>query len=98
MINYQIISKKNDEGWYMPDYEKLINNAKTVEEKEYINKIKDRNITFAYNMVYITKLKCGHYEIFQTPCNKYHLLNDNLNKATDIVSNQICSDCIINAR
>jgi len=98
MINYQIISKKNDEGWYMPDYEKLINSAKTIEEKEYINKIKDRNITFAYNMVYVVKLKCGHYEIFQTPCNKYHTLKENISKAINITGSLTCSNCIINAR
>lgn len=97
MINYQIMTeeqKQNNE--YYPDYEKLLQNATSEQEKEYIKDIQKQNISFAYNMIYITQLKCGHYEIFQTPCNVYYKLSENIKNAIEHANNNKCTRCICN--
>ncbi len=77
-INFQVMTEnqKNEYGKYVPDWEALKAGASCEEEKEYIEKIiaqderwksKGRGefVGFAFNMVYITKQSCGHFEIFQ---------------------------------
>lgn len=107
-INYQIMaeSQKNVHGKYIPDYEKLIEGATCEDEVSYIRKVQEqskkwlerpgyeRYAGFAYNMVYITRQKCGHFEIFQTPCNEYHNLEENLHQAEEHARKMKCTRCI----
>lgn len=104
-INYQIMSEKvkTNDGWcgqekeaYKPNYDELIKNATCEEEAEYIRKVKERNSTFAFNMVYITKQKCGHYEIFQIPCNEYYTVERNLKFAEEHAVTSKCTRCVCN--
>lgn len=107
MINYQIMneSQKNENGNYVPDIDKLLQTATSIEEQEYIQEMvqwyderEKRGFTleFAYNMIYITRLICGHFEIFQTPCNEYHSLSKNLKRAEEHANKSKCSKCIRN--
>lgn len=107
-INYQIMgeSQKNHYGKYIPDFEKLVAGATCEEEITYIRDVQERTYGwlnrpgcesyagFSYNMVYITRQKCGHFEIFQTPCNEYYSLEENLNQAADHAERMKCSRCI----
>jgi len=106
-INYQIMSdnQKNENGKYVPDIDKLIQTATCAEELEYIMKIVQRyderketgfTLEFAYNMIYITRLTCGHFEIFQTPCNEHYSLHENLKNAKTHAETSKCTKCICN--
>lgn len=105
-INYQIMdeSQKNQHGRYIPDYQKLIEGATCKEEIEYIENIIERETKriatgnevlngFAFNMIYLTRQSCGHFEIFQTPCNEYHTLEKNLQLATEYAEKFKCTCC-----
>lgn len=106
-INYQIMdeSQRNSFGKYLPDFKKLIDGATCEEEATYINEVMDRFdewlnrkgaesfAGFAFNMVYITKQCCGHFEIFQSPCNEYYSLEDNLKLAEEHMRDR-CTKCI----
>ena len=68
---------------YKADINKLISQAESKEEIKYLKNLivyKD----FPFQMQYIQKMKCGHYEIFQTP----HVPID--------LSESNCTDCICN--
>lgn len=65
MFNYQIVAKPNEKGKYVPDYSLLKNNASCQEERDYIQQVAERGHAFAFNMVYVMKMSCGHFEIFQ---------------------------------
>lgn len=110
-INYQIMneSQKNRFGRYMPDFEKLIAGATCEEEAEYLKEVQERFdkwlskpggefAGFAFNMVYVTKQTCGHFEIFQAPCNEYYSLEENLNQAEEHAGEMKCSQCISGIR
>jgi hypothetical protein len=108
--NYQIMAEgqKNSYGNYIPDFKQLIAGATCDEEVAYINEVKDRNDEwsqkngyklfegYAYNMVYITKLTCGHFEMFQTPYNEYHTLQNNFAMAEEYAKENRCTRCISN--
>lgn len=110
-INYQIMGEvqRNSFGKYIPDFKKLIDGATCAEEVTYINKVMNRFdewlnrngfesfAGFAFNMVYITKQSCGHFEIFQAPCNEHYSLEDNLKLAEEHMKDR-CSKCICNFR
>ena len=94
-MTYQIMTEKQKQnGRYTPDYDTLIKNATSEEEKHYIKAVKKAGVTFAYNMVYITKQACGHYEIFQTPQNEYYSLEANLKRAEEHAARRKCTRCI----
>lgn len=100
-INYQIMeeSQKNSHGMYIPDFEKLIAGATCEEETEYLKKVQERHdkrlsTGFAFNMVYVTRQTCGHFEIFQIPCNEYYSLEDNLKEAEEHAESMMCTHCI----
>lgn len=96
-MNYQIMSgDQKEEGKYYPDYDSLMNNASCETEREYISKVRERNFGFAYNMVYVAKQKCGHFEIFQTPLNQWYTLEDNLRVGKEHTETMKCSHCISN--
>lgn len=106
-INYQIMTEnqKNEYGKYIPDWEALIAGATCEDEIEYIKKVQSQNkkwseikgwekaAGFAFNMVYVTKQSCGHFEIFQTPQNEYYTLENVLAEAEEHMKMK-CSRCI----
>lgn len=75
-IQYVIMTEENkNEFGYIPEYDELIAEAPNTEMaakweqcRELHQKIGKENPkyeTFAFNSVYMMKMKCGHYEIFQ---------------------------------
>lgn len=100
-INYQIMSEKQGEN-YFPDYESLIQDASCAEEAEYIRSVRTQQekwaahgfkTGFAYNMVYVQRQSCGHYEIFQTPCNEFRPLQEALQVA-QMHQSKRCTKCV----
>ena len=74
IYQYQIMTEdqKNESGSYIPNYEQLIKEAPNEEiANEWANcqerfaKREGKWAGFAFNCVYIIKMKCGHYEILQ---------------------------------
>ena len=67
--------QRNDAGAYIPNYDELVANApndemkaKWIECKEFHAKISKEDAKydgFAFNGIYMMKMACGHYEIFQ---------------------------------
>ena len=78
-VQYVIMTdeNKNDEGRFIPNYDELIAEApnddmraKWIESQSLHEKLLNgedwkRFSGFAFNGVYMMKMKCGHYEIFQ---------------------------------
>lgn len=76
-IQYQIMTdeQRNEVGAYIPNYDELIANApndemktKWIASKELHQKLGEKDAKyegFAFNSVYIMKMACGHYEVFQ---------------------------------
>ena len=66
---------KNDKGSYIPNYDELIADApndemkaKWIASKELHESLAEKDAKFggfAFNSIYMMKMKCGHYEIFQ---------------------------------
>ena len=94
-INYQVMAAAAD-GKYYPDYEALIAGASCEEEVKYIKEVQKSNFAFAYNMVYITRQSCGHFEIFQTPQNEHYPLEYVLDGAIQLATERKCTRCICN--
>lgn len=101
--NYQVMdeSRKNGSGEYIPDFNALRATASCDEERAYIDSVEKRIIDgkfsgFHWNMVYITKMACGHYEIFQAPANERYPLNEILKSAQDHAATSKCTHCICN--
>lgn len=97
MINYQVMTDSQQvDGKYIPVWEALIARAASDEEKAYIQEVQRHGINFAFNMVYVTKQACGHYEIFQTPQNEHYGLEENLREAEETAKDRKCTSCICN--
>jgi len=76
-VQYVIMTEenKNDEGSYVPNYDGLIAEAlnddmtaKWIEAKEFHEKLGETEPKyqgFAFNSIYMMKMSCDHYEIFQ---------------------------------
>lgn len=96
-MNYQIMGKdhKGKDGRYYPNYEELIKNAESAEEINYIKKVKELGVGFIFNMVYITRQQCGHYEIFQIPVNDYTLAG-RIEDGKAWAAKRNCTACICN--
>jgi hypothetical protein len=96
--NYQYMVERAD-GRYLPDFEKLLENAHDDDEKDYILKTEtfmaEHNLSFSFNLVNIVKQACGHYEIFQHPANAYHGLAEILTLDNEHAS-QRCTTCVCN--
>lgn len=103
-INYQIMTEEQvtevkGSIWgsykkYLPNYDELIKNSTCEEEANKWQEAKERKVTFTFNMVYATKQTCGHWEIFQTPYNEYHTLENNLKQAEQHAKENECTRCI----
>lgn len=96
-INYQIMPHKSD-GAYLPDYDELIQNSTCQSEADKWRELKAKNLTFAWNMVYCTQMRCGHFEVFQSPQNEHYPLENVLQQAREYASRSKCTSCIINFR
>lgn len=96
-INYQIMTEKTN-GEYLPDYDALIKNSTCQAEAEKWRELKAKDFTFAWNMVYCTQLRCGHFEVFQSPQNEHYPLDEVLQQAREYASHNKCTSCIINFR
>lgn len=105
--NYQIMKEsiKDERGeYYVPDYDLLRKNASCEEEIEYINdvenrykKYKEKHLPlgcFAFNMVYVMKQACGHYEIFQLHVNNDKEAIEWLDMASKEAETRKCTRCI----
>lgn len=91
---YEIMTNKEDDGRYYPNYENLIAEAPNEDIKNVLKesqKITEKFEGFAYNAIYVMKMKCGHYELFQHQVvdeddliNWIHLMHEerNYNKCT----------------
>lgn len=95
-INYQVMAGPAADGKYYPDYETLIAGATCEEEAEYLNEVRKRSFGFAYNMVYVTRQACGHFEIFQTPQNEHYPLETVLAVAIAHATERKCTRCTCN--
>ena len=58
------MNTKNEEG-YKPNYDKLISESPNDEMREAWIESKERDLSYAYNCIYMMKMSCNHYEIFQ---------------------------------
>ena len=96
-INYQVMPKKAD-GTYLPDYDTLIQNSTCQAEADKWRELKAQNYSFAWNMVYCTQMKCGHFEVFQSPQNEHYPLDKVLQQAREYASHNKCTGCIVNYR
>lgn len=66
---------KNESGAYVPNYDELIADAPNDEmkanwiaSKELHERLGEKDAKyggFAFNSIYMIKMKCGHYEVFQ---------------------------------
>ena len=99
-ILYQIMSESGD-GRYYPAWEALIEEANP-EEKEYLEQLVKERLerhdglrSFAFNLIYIAKQKCGHYEVFQSPYNENWTLKGIFDIALEHAQKQKCTHCII---
>ena len=100
-VNYQLMSsaQRNGKGKYIPNWEMLLAEASCQEEVEYIRKVRvniERGVMdgFTWNLVYLTKQTCGHWEIFQSPCNEQYPLAHVLKQAREHASEYRCTRCV----
>lgn len=96
-IPYQIMNQKDSNGKYIFDRIKMRFETDGVSDGVttfLMNDARHSNDRFAYNMVYINKMACGHYELFQTPCNDYYSLEENLLNGYLHSLESECSSCI----
>lgn len=85
-------TQKTQRG-YKPNYQQMIEQATTEEERAFIEQLEKRNMHFSFNMVYVIKLECGHYTIHQTPQNEeYYPLKKVLEHAKTYTKSK-CSKC-----
>lgn len=92
-INYEIM--KDIGGKYFPDYAERIANATCQEEAEAWRKAsKNMNEGFVFNMVVCLRMKCGDWEVFQSPVNEYYSLEDTLDELIEHSKNYKCTRCV----
>ena len=95
MTNYQIMTKKDKYGEYIPDYDQLIRNANNDQERRAWERAKSNNEHFAYNMVLAVKFKCGHYEILQHPVRFSWTAKEEIKAIEEHASRNDCTRCTI---
>lgn len=71
-IQYEIMTDKNENGNYIPNFTELISEASNEAMKAKWSEIEEAINNevfpgFAFNCVYIVKRACGHYEVLQHP-------------------------------
>ena len=95
MTNYQIMTKKDKNGEYIPDYDILIRNANNEQERRAWERAKEYDERFAYNMVRAVKFKCGHYEILQHPIRFSWEAKETIKALEEYASETSCTRCKI---
>ena len=106
-IIYQVMESNQimKNGKYMPDWEDLISRSADEDERLYLEDVRagmysyllegnDDFAGFTFNMVYVVKMKCGHYEIFQCPYNTFYSIKESLFHARQHAKKSNCTDCI----
>lgn len=104
--NYQFMQKDEKLGKYIPDMAKLKANASCKEEVDYLTEVENRweeyrkkghenLIGFNFNMCYVMRQACGHFEIFQT-----HAEDDAdairwLGIVEEEATHRVCTRCVI---
>ena len=98
---------KNEFG-YVPDYDQLIAEAPNAEMvakweqcRELHEKLAKENpkyATFAFNSIYMMKMKCGHYEIFQHGVRSEEELVDWIKLMLTEKHYKKCTSCICDFR
>ena len=102
-IQYEIMTVENENGDYIPSFDKLIAEApnsemakKWEECRDLIERTKDSDFSFdgfAFKFVACVKQACGHYEILQHPYNaEYEDIEDVLESFAE--ENRKCTRCI----
>jgi hypothetical protein len=96
---YLVMDEKDVDGKYhvsSDGWKKLKEQNHSYEFEEFVNAMMTSDYGFSFNMVYITKQKCGHYEMFQNPLNEYYTLESNLKMAEEHARLSKCTQCICN--
>ena len=94
--------QKNAAGSYVPNYDELVANApndemkaKWIESKELHSRLAEKDEKFggfAFNSIYMMKMACGHYEIFQHHSRSESELIEWIEMMQD--ENKKCTRCI----
>lgn len=95
---------KNDAGSYVPNYDELIAEApndemvaKWISSKELHESLAEKDVRyggFAFNCVYMMKMSCGHYEIFQHSARSEEELVDWIKMMQSDEYYKKCTSCI----
>lgn len=93
-FNYQIMTNKNEDGKYVPNYEMLIANSSCEEEADAWRKAESFHTEFTWNMVVAMKMACGHWEVFQSSVNEYNPLDETLELLYEHSLHSECTKCI----
>lgn len=76
----------------------LIYNARCKEERDYLIEKKERlaEFGFAFNMLYVCKMACGHYEVFQVYAKDEEDALSWVKFSEDDAKTRKCTRCICN--
>lgn len=101
--NFQIMNESNiKDGKYFPDWDVLRAQATEAAEVEKINETEaffeeaPELAGFAFNMVYVMKQACGHYEVFQSHVNGPADAHEWLDLMAEEAKTRKCTRCICN--
>lgn len=103
-VQYVIMTEKNEYG-YVPNYDELIREApndemrkKWIDSKErheeYLNSKFPQASSFAFNSIYMKKMACGHYEIFQHQARDESDIIEWITLMNEKESHKKCTSCI----
>lgn len=92
---------KSEDGKYPfsdEDFDTLFQAADSKEAKEYLISNKQRllNRKWAYNLIYLMKQACGHYEVFQSFVRNEHDALLWLERMSFEAQTRKCTSCICN--
>lgn len=101
--NFQIMNDSNLKGdKYFPDWDVLRAQASETAEVEAIDKAEaffeeaPEFAGFAFNMVYVMKQACGHYEVFQHHVHSRSEAGEWLDMIAEESKTRKCTRCICN--
>lgn len=98
---------QNEQGSYVPDYDELIQEAPNdemravwIHSKELHENLSKNDLKlegYAYNSIYMLKMACGHYEIFQHHVRDESELVEWITLMKEEEKNRKCTSCICGA-
>ena len=99
-MNYQIMTNtvemRHGRG-YVPDWQVLLDGTESKGERKMLyakmKNYKDRPIAFSFKLIYVSRMRCGHYEIFQSPLPETQLMNRILQIAKAYAYDHKCTRC-----